>query len=336
MDSYSVLGEGGFAVVMGPFTYKDLNALDLFHKRFQRTTQVFIIKIHKKLPKYSNQKLVQKQALYTRLTERSKHNSILFPLAMSLVLGNTIIRMFPYMKQFLDPGYFYQLELEEYGGADVDAIIYSKEKPNFSMKQFMTIWGCVPNILEDSYRILFDNDLIMTDVKSENMVLSSDYILRLIDVDINPNKKLLRINTNHIQNLPPQYFSREWWDPYDQDKRISSLQRYKKATEKVLRYEKDTIHSILGFIHKDKDPSFFIRQQQTLPRQENQSQRLFFVMYPLLMTILKMIVYQCVRPKTAAEKDQIKRIMVFCLSVLRKRGHFHGSFQHFLRQMKQL
>lgn len=333
MDTYSILGEGNFAVVMGPFTYKDLNQFALFHKRFQRTTQVFILKIHKKLPIHTYQELVGKQLLYTKLTEASKHHAILFPLAMSLVLGKTILQVFPYMKKYLDPGYFYQLELEEYGGVNVDSLIYSKEKPNLSMKQFLTIWGCVPNILEDAHHILFDNDLIMTDIKAENMVLSSDYILRLIDVDINPNKKSLRINTNHIQNLPPQYFSQEWWD--DQDKRLGSLQKYKKNKEKILHYEKKMIHSIVEFIHKNKDPSFFIRQQ-TLTPQENKSQRLFFVLYPLFMTILKMIVYQCVLPQTPAEKERIKRIMVFCLSILRKRGHFQGSFQHFLRQMKQL
>jgi serine/threonine protein kinase len=244
------------------------------------------------------------------------------------------------MKQHLDRRYFYQLELEEYGGHNIESIIYRKKQPTFSVGQFLKIWRCVPDILEDSYHILFDNHLIMTDIKIDNMVLSPDYVLRLIDVDVNPNKKTLRINTPYIVNLPPQYFSREWWHPSDQQKRKTLLQIYKQNEDKYLRGEKPMILSIVKFIHNYKDPYSFI-QQQPLSFQDTQVQRLFFVMYPLLMAILKMIVYQCVRPQTPTERTQIKKIVAFCLDILRKRGHFsdqfnYRSFQHFLWDMKTL
>lgn len=341
MDDFYILGEGNFAVVMGPFEYKDINASHLFDKQLkQTTTKSFIIKVYKKRPIDTYQELVKKQKLYTKLTKGSKHKSILFPVATSFVWGKDIIKVFPYMKQHLDKRYFYQLELEEYGGLDVKTFLYSKNKPTFSVEQFLKIWRCVPDILEDSYHILFDNHLIMTDIKTDNMVLSPDYVLRLIDVDINPNKKTLRINTPYIENLPPQYFSREWWHPSDQQKRKKLLQMYKQNEDKHLRSEKKMILSIVKFIHNYKDPYSFI-QQQTLSFQDIQVQRLFFVMYPLLMAILKMIVYQCVRPQTPTEKTQIKKIVAFCLDTLRKRGRFNDpfnyrSFQHFLWNMKTL
>ncbi len=340
MDDFYILGEGNFAVVMGPFEYKDINASNLFDKQLKQTTsKSFIIKVYKKRPTDTYQELTKKQKLYTKLTKESKHKSILFPVATSFVWGKDIISVFPYMKQHLDRRYFYQLELEEYGGLNIGTFIYSKNKPTFSVEQFLKIWRCVPDILDDSYHILFDNHLIMTDIKTDNMVLSSDYVLRLIDVDINPNKKTLRINTPYIENLPPQYFSREWWHPLDQQKRKKLLQMYKQNEEKYLRNEKKMIFSIVKFIHNYKDPYSFV--DHTLSFQDMQVQRLFFVMYPLLLAILKMIVYQCVRPQTPTERTQIKNIVAFCLDILRKRGYFsdhfnYRSFQHFLWNMKTL
>lgn len=342
MDGSYVLGEGNFAVVIGPFQYNDVNKSDFFHKQLRQTrTMSFVIKIYKKQPTDTHEQLIKKQQLYTQLAKTSRHKSILFPVATSFVRGKDIISVFPYMKQYLDKRYLYQLELEEYGGASVETFIYNRKKPIFSMEQFLKIWRCVPNILEDSYHVLFDNHLVMTDIKTSNMVLSPDYVLRLIDVDINPNKRTLRINTPYIENLPPQYFNREWWHPLDQNNRKYLLEMYKKNEQKYLRNEKRMIFSIIKFIHKYKDFYSFIQQGEPLSLQDRRFQRLFFVMYPLLMVILKMVVYQCARPQTPDEIAHMKKIVAFCLDILQKRGHFsdkfnYRTFQHFLWTMKTI
>ena len=343
MDDSNILGEGNFAVAMGPFQYKDVNASHLFRKQLQRTsTRSYIIKVYKKRPMQTYQELNQKQTLYTKLTKQLKHKSILFPLATSFVWGKHIIQVFPYMKQYIDSRYFYQLELQEYGGFNVESFLYNRRKPVFSMEQFLTIWRSVPDILEDSYHVLFDNHLIMTDIKIENMVLSHDYVLRLIDVDLNPNKKSLRVITPFIQNLPPQYFHRQWWHPQDQMTRKELLEIYKQNKQKYLKNEKKMILSILEFIHHNRNPYSFIQEQkQSLTWEDNQFQRLFFVMYPLFMVILKMVVYQCVQPQTPENKTRLNKIVAFCLETLRQRGHFnktfnYHTFQDFLWNMKTL
>lgn len=195
------------------------------------------------------------------------------------------------------------------------------------MENFLTMWGCVPDILEDAYNIIFDNNMIITDVKLENMVVSHDFILRLIDVDVNPNIKKIRTNTYHIMNLPPQYFNRQWWHPSDEKRRIRYLEKYKKNEKKYLGNENKLIIPILKFIHHYKDPYSFIEQANASDK-DRQFQRLFFVMYPILMTMLTLIVNQCVIPQTPQEKAEIKKITAFCLEVLRKRGRFSDTFNY--------
>lgn len=335
MDGSSILGQGNFAIVVGPFMRDSIIKLNLFVE--PKTNGLFIIKIYKNHPTETYHKLIDKQNLYTKLTKQSRHNSVLFPLATSFVWGKDIIHIFPYMRQHIDKKYFYQLELEEYGGLSLDNFIYSKGQPVFTNKQFLKIWRCVPDILEDAYYILFDNHLIMTDIKTENMVLSSNYTLRLIDVDINPNTRTLRINTPYIMNLPVQYFNRRWWHPYDQDKRKHLWDLYKHNYKKHLKDEKEIIRSILKFIHSYKDPYTLIQKQGG---DDNKFQRLFFVMHPLFMMILVLIANKCVG-YNKEEKPRVKKIVAFCLDILRKRGRFnnkfnHHAFQHFIWKLKSL
>jgi hypothetical protein len=341
MDKSYILGEGGFAIVMGPFLYKNINDSGLFGGRLKPTSKLFIVKAHKKGPRESQKQLKNKQTLYTKLIKNSRHNSIIFPLATSVLPGKIIIDDFPVMKEYLKNDDYYQVELEEYGGIDATSFIVSSKKPVFNMAQFLKIWRCVPDILEDSYHVLFDNYLIMTDIKSDNIVVSTDYVMRLIDVDINPNKNTSRITTDYIEDIPPQYYSRGWWHPHDQDQRLLRLQQYKFNKKVFLAKEKKMIRSIVDFIHGYKDPYSFVQQNKIVSQQDNRFQRLFFVMYPLMLMILKMIVYRCVEPKTANETAQIKKIISFCLETLKQRGRFnekltYKTFQNFIFQMKMV
>lgn len=332
MDDFYILGEGSFGIVVGPFTSKDLNESGLFGKKIISSSgntkkDLFVIKIYKDPDTEGVQQLINKQKLYTKLARISIHHSILFPLKTALLLGKNISLTFPFMKQQLRDNILYQVELQKYGGVELSNILFHKKKGSLRVDQFLTMWKCVPDILEDAYRIIFDNNMIITDVKLENMVLSYDFKLRLIDVDVNPNVKKLRINTYHIMNLPPQYFNRQWWHPSDEKRRLKYLEKYKKNEKKYIVKENKLILPILKFIHSYKDPYSFIDQANATYK-DRQFQRLFFVMYPLLMVTLTLIVNQCVIPHTLQEKTHIKKITAFCIQVLRERGVFSNKFNY--------
>jgi len=340
MDDFYILGEGSFAIVVGPFRYNDINQAGLFQKKIKPTDSYFVIKIHKKTPQQSYKQIIEKQDLYTKLKKKTKNSSIIFPSTTSFVLGKDIIRRFPFVRKYLEEeNMLYQLELEKYGGKSLDNYIYNK-KNIFSMYDFLRIWRSIPYILDDSYHILFDNNLVMTDIKIENMVLSPDKVLRLIDVDISPNKKIPRVITAFITDLPPQYFSKEWWHPKDQSYRKQKEDSFMKKYQKTHKEEKKIIASILDFIHSNHNPSSLIKEQK-LSQEENKFQRLFFVMYPLFFMIILLSVYNCINAKTNADRIRVKKIVSFCLELLQKRGHFsnsftYKSFQHFIWTMKSL
>jgi hypothetical protein len=339
MDDFYILGEGSFAIVVGPFKYNDINQSGLFQKKIKPNDAYFVIKIYKKTPQETYEQLIKKQDLYTKLEKKSKNSSIIFPSTTSFVLGKNIINRFPFVRQYLDENNLYQLELERYGGKSLDNYIFKKEN-TFSMRDFLKIWNSIPNILDDSYHILFDNNLIMTDIKIENMVVSQDMVLRLIDVDINPNKKTPRVITALITDLPPQYFSKEWWHPNDQSYRKKTETNYTKKYLETKKKEKKIIGSILDFIHSRHDPSFFIKEQQ-MTQDTTKFQRMFFVMYPLFFMIILLFVYNCVNVKTDGDKIRLKKIVSFCLEILQKRGRFsdsftYKSFQHFIWTIKSL
>lgn len=339
MDDFYILGEGSFAIVVGPFLYKDINQSAIFQKKIKPSNSYFVIKIYKKSPKESYKQIIDKQERYTKLENKSKHNSIIFPLMTTFARGKSIVYTFPFMRKHLDENNLYQLELEKYGGKSLDNYIFDK-KEIFSMNDFIKIWRSIPDILDDSYHIIFDNNLVMTDIKIENMVLSSNGILRLIDVDINPNKKTPRIITSFITDLPPQYYSKEWWHPKDQNYRKKKQDSYIQKYKKYYKGKEKIIASILDYIHSNHDPSFFIKEQRMTP-EENQFQRLFFVMYPLFFMIILMAVYKCINLKTSGDKIRLKKIVSFCLQMLQKRGHFsdkftYKSFQQFIWNMKSL
>lgn len=339
MDDFYILGEGSFAIVVGPFKYNDINQSGLFQKKIKPNDAYFVIKIYKKTPQETYEQLIKKQDLYTKLEKKSKNSSIIFPSTTSFVLGKNIIHRFPFVRQYLDKNNIYQLELEKYGGKSLDSYIFKKEH-TFSMRDFLKIWNSIPNIIDDSYHILFDNNLIMTDIKIENMVVSQDMVLRLIDVDINPNKKTPRVITALITDLPPQYFSKEWWHPNDQSYRKKTETTYMKKYIETKKKEKKIIGSILDFIHSHHDPSFFIKEQK-MTQQDTKFQRMFFIIYPLFFMIILLSVYNCVNVKTNGDKIRLKKIVSFCLEILQKRGRFsdsftYKSFQHFIWTIKSL
>jgi serine/threonine protein kinase len=337
MKQNSILGEGTFAIVVGPYSLSFVVKTEFFQD-FPKEPERYIIKIHKHEVKYPSQ-LFQKQQLYTQLEKQSQHHLILFPIATSIIKGKDIMRHFPFMEKTLDPSKFYQLELERYGGMSFEKVMFHKHNPVLTVSKFLKIWRCIPDILEDSFTILFHHHLIMTDIKIENIVLSSHYQLRLIDVDLNPNKRTSRIITPYITELPPQYFSQEWWHPHYTQVKNTLLQKYTKHYHEYKK-EKKIISKILEFIHQYQDPSVLIKTQK-LTQQENKFQRLFFVMYPLFMMVLGLFVYHCVKIQTVEEKEHVKKIVSFCLNMLQKRGHFsstfsYKTFQDFLWKMKTL
>lgn len=340
-DDY-ILGEGSFAIVVGPFELSNVIETGLFEKNIiQYNNKLFyIIKIHKKEVK-NYQKIINDQKLYTKLEKQSLHHSILLPLATTITKGYDIIKNFPFMEKILNKNGNYQLELETYGGISFEKIIYNKHNPLFNVSNFLKIWKCIPNILEDSFTILFNNHLIMTDIKIENMVLSPQYKLYLIDVDINPNKKTVsRVITPYITELPPQYFNKEWWHSSDKETKDRLLQKYMKHY-KQYKKEKKIISTILDFIHNYKEPTVLITQQQVLPKDEEKFQRLFFVIYPLFIMVLSLFIYKCVKVNTVEEKKHVTNIISFCLDILQKRGHFsstfsYKTFQEFIWKMRTI
>lgn len=327
----SILGHGSFGVVFGPFDNTTVNQMSLFNKRVTNDHSLYVIKLHTTVIERQSQ---QKQQLYHKLERMSRHHSIIFPLMTSFHTGAQIGRKFPFMKESIDPNKIYQIELQYYGGISMEKMVRTKK--SFTMKNFLQLWKSMANILEDCFHILFDHNLIMTDIKMENMVLSDDYVLRLIDVDINPNSKTRRTITPSIIDLPVQYFSYQWWHPLHADIR-KKVGQYYRNYYKDLKEKHDPIVPILAFIHNYNDPSFFVEHQTT--RQDNQFQRLFFVMYPLFLIVIVLVIRKCIIIETKADMIHLKKIVKFCLSMLQKRGHFsktfnYKDFQHFLWIMK--
>lgn len=344
MNENSILGQGSFAVVVGPFQKSFILNTGLFNKVLS-TQHLYIIKIHKR--KIDNfQQVVDTQKLYRKLHKQLKHDTIIFPLATCIIIGKDMIKLFPFMNLLVEKDHFYQLELEKYGGTSLENIIYNPNNPLLNVSRFLDIWQCIPNILEDCFHILFDNHLIITDVKLENIVLSSTDKLRLIDININPNKKTSRIITPYITELPPQYFSDQWWHPSNKQTKKNILQiynkhykQYIKEQELFMKKEKAFLASILNFIHAYKDPHVFIKKEK-LSEDENKFQRLFFIIYPLFLMVI-LLCRKCVSIQTPKEKKHVKKIISFCLDILQKRGHFsptfsYKTFQHFLWTIKTI
>lgn len=334
----SILGEGSFAEVVGPiYSNSTMRALGAGSLK----NPPYIVKIYKSsFDETSYEKVLDKQGFYNHLDKKCRHKSIIFPLATLVLRGKDIQNVFPFIRK--KPDNYYQIEIEKYGGMSMEKIVHYNNKKIFSVHGFLKIWRCIPDILEDCFHVMFDNNLIMTDIKIENMVISPDKTLRLIDVDININNTAIpKIITPYIRNLPPQYFSNDWWSPSFQKAKKNMIQVYKSGYQDIHNNnENKLINSILDFIHNYKDPYLFIRSDK-LTKKEKQFQRLFFVAYPLFTMILLMIVYQCVDIRTVKEKTRIKSIVSFCLDFLKKRGHFSNSFsyntfQHFLWKMKSL
>lgn len=320
MGHVSIVGEGSFAIVIGPF-------------RSASNKNYYVLKVYKKplKPKQDLTPVHNKQLLYNRLHKQSRHHSILFPLSTVVVKGKDLLSYLP-----VDPAKLYLVEKQEYGGISMEKF-FNNPSFSFTMKEFLQIWKSIPPLLEDCYHVLFDNNLLITDVKMENMVLSDTHQLKLIDVDITPNQvNIARIITPYIRELPPQFFSHEWWGASFHDSRKYMLRLYKDNYHK----EKKNMMKILEFIHSRKDPSSFIQPGKLMP-QDNRFQRFFFVLYPIFIMMVLLIVDHKVQVHTDHDKFMLKKIMSFCLEILQKRGHFskklnYSSFQHFLWKIKTL
>jgi hypothetical protein len=220
----------------------------------------------------------------------------------------------------------------------MEKIVYAKRKPNMDVEGFLKLWRCIPDILEDSCHILFDNNLIMTDIKVANMVLSSDKKLRLIDVDINPNTNTSRVITPNIYTLPPQYFSDNWWGNRQNKNYLMDVHR--SHYDNLQSHATRLVLYVLHFIHRNQDPYTLARDEKLTP-QENMFQRFFFVAYPLLVMVLTMVLTNCVDIRTKEEHDRVKRVLSFCLRFLQKRGHFssqinYRTIQRLLWKMRSL
>lgn len=338
-----ILGQGSYAVVIGPLAFRQVRSL--FCGAKMPGNAAYVVKVQDK-PVGADQLglIARKQALYDRLRAQSRHHSVIMPLDTRILPARDVVRVLPVLAgRFTDPRRELRVELQHYGGVSMEKIVYDTDKKRrvMSLRRFVALWHSVPDILEDCFHILVDNDLIMTDVKMENTVLSpDDGRLRLIDADINPNiKDLPRISTPYIMDMPAQYLSDQWWSKVATRDRVAA--KYEEGHTYVLnRKEEKGFVDMLRFIHHNRHPFVFARSGRLTP-DENKFQRLFFVIYPLFLTVVLLVANGRVRARTPAGKAYLKRVVVFCLRVLRQRGCFadrfsYKTFQRFLWRVRSV
>lgn len=336
-----ILGQGSYAIVVGPLSFRQVRLL-FRGTKISDDGAAYVVKAFNKPPVGADQLgfIARKQALYDRLRGQLRHHSVILPLDTRILRAQDVVRVLPVLAgRFTDPRQEVRVELQHYGGVGMEKVVYGKHV--MSLRRFVLLWRSVSDILEDCFHILVDNDLIITDVKMENMVLSpDDGRLRLIDADVNPNtKNAPRISTPYIADMPAQYLSDQWW--FNVANRDLVAAKYKEGHEHVLGREEDKdLVSVLRFIHRNRHPFLFARRGRLSP-DENKFQRVYFVIYPIFLTIVLLVAYGRVRARTPAGKDYLRRVVAFCLGVLRDRGRFadrfsYRTFQRFLWRMRSV
>lgn len=330
-----ILGQGGNAVVVGPVAFRRVRAL-FSGVVVPDDNAAYVVKAAKAS---DDDATAQKKQFYDRIREQSRHHTLILPLAARVIDGGDIVRVLPALAGRFRSGREYQVELQHYGGVSMEKVVYGDK--TMSVRRFILLWRSIPDILEDCFHVITNLNLVLTDVKMENSVLSpDDGRLRLIDVDFSPNTKgVRRVLTPLPTNMPPQHFSDQWWA--DTARRDEIIANYEKGYANILtREDQEKLSAVMRFIHHRRHPLAFARRGRLSP-EENNFQRVFFVAYPLLLMVVLLIANGRVRARSRAGKSYLKRVFAFCLGALRDRGQFaetfsYKGFQRFLWQMRSL
>lgn len=331
------IGVGSEASVFGPYSANFVRNLGLgiphddVHEHATYIVKVYMIDTNKK-------EVLSNQLLYDQLRKELLHDSIIYPLSVKYIKGSILMDKFS-LPTDLALTKEYKVELQEYGGQDFFYLLFEKEpRKIFTTPQFLKIWACMANILEDLHNILFKHHCVITDIKMENMVMTKDYKLRLVDIQISSDKsRQYRIFTGDILRTPTQYFHKTWWVKDDPARYI---ERYKRQTNRLMSHHPSVkLHNVMSYIYGDRNTiDEWVQQYSTNPKQltieQRDTHKWLFVLYPILMSAVYIIYSKRVR---ITDDKTIAGIVKFCLWNLRNRGHESVSeegFQKFLKKMR--
>lgn len=336
MGKEKAIGSGLEASIFGPYSAETIRKFG-FDSDDLHQKKRYVLKIYSKYSTNMKQQ-IGKQVLSDILGKDVINDSIIFPIQTTYKKGSDLDIFFelPSIKRDRK----YMVEIQPYGGHDFFNLMFErKPRKIFTMKQFLKIWLSMADILEDVHPIIFKHHCIITDVKMENMVLSSNYKLRLIDIQITPEiSNKFRIFTGDILRTPTQYFHKTWWvkDP------LNHINNYRYETSDILsRYRSPELQHIISFIHGGGQTveqwidQFSVKPAQ-LSKTQKEAHKWFFVVYPILMAAICIIYSGCIR---ISNYKQMKDILVFCINELKARGRssaIGNNFTQFLRKMRYL
>lgn len=335
MGKYHPIGAGGEASVFGQFKVHEIISMKLFNSNLKLdNNDTYIIKV------FNDDRITQDDAQsYQKFCNliRSEllYNTLILPITYSFVNGAKLLQLFELSDMSNEKNY--KIELQPYGGKDFFYILFeSPTRMRLSSDNFLKIWYCMCNILEDLYNIIFRNKFVITDIKMENMVLTDDFRLRLIDIQMTPLNINNRIYTPALITLPTQYFNPYWWTNY-LSRRDKDIQYYKQTASSMVANRK-LLYSAISFIYDNNPIEQWVNKFSTdkITQKDIFRYQWYFILYPILMAVFYIIYSKSVK---ISDKPVIIRITQFCLLHLRSRGRdssTESGFKNFITHMRDI
>lgn len=334
MSKQKSIGAGTEASVFGPFSASHIRGLGINNRLPEDAN--YVVKVY--MIDTDKKQVLKRQSLLDKLRREMQHDTILYPLLVRYMKGSFLMDKFD-MPQPLVPYKEYKVEVQQYGGQDFFYLLFERTpKKVFTNAQFLKLWACMADILEDLHAVLFKHHCVITDIKMENMVMTNDYKLRLVDLQISSDKsQQYRIFTGDILRTPTQFFHKTWWVKDDPTRYI---ERYKRQTNRIMTGNPShTWYDVMSYVYGDRNTiDQWVQQYSTHPHQltvtDKDAHKWLFALYPILMAAVYMIYSKRVR---ITDDKRIDGIIKFCLWNLRGRGQGSASedgFRVFLKKMR--
>lgn len=331
------LGSGGEATVYGPLHYSQMQ-LFLTTRQIQGLDpkQQFIVKVFHR-PKSFEEK---KKKLIETMKKIPYPENVLLPLFWAKIPRKKVETYFPKVATEHPSIPIFDLEVQRFGGQDLFGYLFEPLRKNIPASTFFKIWEGVRKIIADCFVWIVQHDLMITDIKPENMVIDQQNTLRLIDVSAYPPDKSGHTLTLDLQLLPSQYFNSMFMGTSIDSWEKRKTRFVQKASRVYNLPVKTQFARVLRQIHNN-EPSFadaFRNYSNSLL--ERKDAMLFFVIYPLFILMLRLILVNKVITINDNDREKIDRIREFCIEILKRRGRIihqgdpNMGMKHFLTAMK--
>lgn len=329
------IGSGGEATVFGPVTFSELKSL-LQTRQIQRLDpdQKFIVKVYDKKQDFGQ----KHRSLIQKLKKIPYPDRVILPLLRTRLPRSKIQTLFPKVAQSSPTVDFFDVEIQKFGGKDLFGLLFEPVQKNIPASVFFRLWNDIKKILANCFVWIVRHDLIITDIKPENMVIDQQKLM-LIDLSAYLPEQKTRTLTMDIQLLPSQYFHQMFRGVSEESWEKRKKRFVEKSSEIYDSPKTSAFHRVLHQIHNQAGTFEQAFRQYSSSPIDRQDGRLFLVVYPLFVLMLRLIYVNKIETTNEAERQKVDAIRRFCIDVLKRRGKIlvssdrESDMKRFLKEM---